>query len=155
MSSLGLQALYPFSQTAAAAGMLTCMSAIAPTGSAAPLFLDEITSDEEERKLILRDGRRYPGDIMNVTANEITKMSAAVKEDVKAIRTPFMCIHGGEDKVCLPAGSEYLMNHTATPDSDKSLVVVKGLRHELFHEKEPHRSEAIAKVPEYFEKMCK
>ena len=50
---------------------------------------------------------------MNKTAYEIMKMTAVVKEEVKTIKTPFLCVHGSDDKVTLPAGSEYLFKNSA------------------------------------------
>jgi alpha-beta hydrolase superfamily lysophospholipase len=124
---------------------------VSHNGPLSPLVVEEQTTDEHERQLIFKDARRYPGYIMNKSGYEVLKMIAASKEAAKAIKTPFMCLHGADDKICLVAGSDYFMKSTATLDDKKTLVIMPGLKHDVLHEVEPHRSEATNKVVDFFD----
>lgn len=88
---------------------------------------------------------------MNKTAYEVIKMIQAVKTEVLTLKTPFLCLHGSDDKVALPASSSYLVQHSATAPSKKSVVFFPKLRHEIFHEKKPEGPGAILRAVEYFE----
>ena len=88
---------------------------------------------------------------MNKSAYELIKWITAVKLEIPSIEVPFMCLHGSDDKIALPKGSHYLMEHSGTQESKKSLHILPNLRHEMFHEKIPHGHQSILKVLDYFE----
>ena len=58
LSVTGLQFLYFLSQTFAAPYITCFLASISPMGSAAPVLLDEQTSDEDARIVIRKDSRR-------------------------------------------------------------------------------------------------
>ena len=120
-------------------------------GPAAPIILTEQTSDEQARIIIKKDPRRFEGDIMNKSAYELIKWIAAVKLEIPSLKMPFMCLHGQADKIALPKGSVYLMEHSSTDESQKNIFLLPNLRHEMFHEKVPHGHQSILKVLNYFE----
>ena len=45
------------------------LASLDPKGAAAPILLDALFSDEEEKAMLLKDRRRFEGDIMNKTGN--------------------------------------------------------------------------------------
>lgn len=55
----GLQCLYPLSQSDSAIKLSRMMAAIAPKGPAAPIMMNELTSDLEELEFIKNDHRRF------------------------------------------------------------------------------------------------
>ena len=94
---------------------------------------------------------RFDGDIMNKTAYEVIKMIIAVKAAVPTLTTPFLCVHGSDDKVALPKSSTYLVDFSAVAPAEKSVIFFPSCKHEIFHEKKPDGPGAILKVVEYFE----
>lgn len=152
-SPFGIRALYPITQTSFAITLTWALSNIDPTGAAAPILLEELTSDEEERQMIVKDRRRVECDIMNKTAYEVLKMIDEVKSSLPQITVPFFAVHGAVDKVALSTGSEYLMMHTGTPAELKSLKLYPRLKHEMFHEDSVSREQAIADVVAYLEQQ--
>mmetsp|Transcript_3886 Transcript_3886/g.3848 ORF Transcript_3886/g.3848 Transcript_3886/m.3848 type:complete len:344 (-) Transcript_3886:118-1149(-) len=134
-SPFGCTCLYPLSQTSLAVYLTGCMASCAPRGPAAPILIEGITSYQYERDILLADSLRYDGDIMNKTASEAIKMINLCKlEAIPTITIPFLCIHGEEDSVGLPTGSQYIYDHAGTPVSSKSIQFFQLLRHEMLHE---------------------
>ena len=88
---------------------------------------------------------------MNKTAYELMKMIVAVKAALPAIKTPFLCLHGSDDKIALPKSSQYLVDNCGSDASQKSVILFPKLRHEIFFEKKPGGPEAMSKLVEYFE----
>lgn len=56
-----------------------------------------------------------------------------------AFTLPYLCIHGSEDRMCLPIGSEEW--HSKTSTSDKTRLVVEGAYHELHNEMPQYREQ--------------
>ena len=152
-SPFGIRALYPLTQTSFALTLTWALSNVDPKGAAAPILLEELTSDEGEKQVILKDRRRVECDIMNKTAYEVLRMIDEVKSTLPTIKVPFHAIHGAVDMVALSMGSEYLMTHTGTAAHEKSLKVYPRLKHELFHEDAVSREQAIADVVMYLEQQ--
>ena len=55
---IGLQCLYPISQSDSALKLTRILAAIAPKGPASPIMINELTSDKEELEFIRTDHRR-------------------------------------------------------------------------------------------------
>lgn len=90
---------------------------------------------------------------MNKSAYELIKLVTAVKQEIPNITVPFLCLHGEKDLIALPKGSTYLMEHSGTAPSLKSINIFPGLRHEIFREKTPDGPNSIQCVLKYFESM--
>lgn len=88
---------------------------------------------------------------MNKSAYEVIKWVAVVKEEIPNIKIPFFCLHGGDDIIALPKGSLYLMEKSGTIPSQKSISILPGLKHEVFHEKMPDGPNSVQSVLTYFE----
>ena len=89
---------------------------------------------------------------MNKSAYEVLKMIDAVKLVLPKINIPAHCVHGANDTVAMPSGSEYLFKHLGTPEGQKSIHVYPGQLHELFHEDLTSRTKAINDVADYLVK---
>eukprot|EP01036_Dinobryon_divergens_P037371 gene37371-48873_t len=120
-SPFGLKCLYPLSQTSFATTFTSIMASIDPKGAAAPIFIDAITSNEKEIQNLMKDPYRYAGDLMNKTAFEILKMIVEAKLELPKLKTATLCIHGTEDTIALPKGSEYLMEHISSTNKTLQL----------------------------------
>lgn len=56
------------------------------------------------------------------------------KANANKITLPIKIMHGGDDNITSPEGSEWLFNHISSEDKD--LVIYNGLYHEIFNEPE-------------------
>lgn len=153
-SPFGLSCLYPLSKTSFARSLTSCMSGLDPQGPVAPIAVRGITSDAEEVKIHQKDSRMYHGWIMNKTAFEVLKMSEEVKaQGLSRFTLPCLAVHGGNDTIALPIGSEFIFANIKTEPTLKSIKIFDGLRHEVLHEKQPQRNECAAVFVNYFEEQ--
>ena len=56
-------------------------------------------------------------------------------ESVRSIRTPWLAVHGAEDSIAPPAGSQHLIERLGS--TDKQLLMQPGLFHEVHNETAP------------------
>lgn len=78
--------------------------------------LQGLTSDDAELDILLKDPHRYAGEVMNKTAFEVLTMINQVKMKVNTVVTmPVLLLHGSEDRLCFPDGSEWIRDHAGTP----------------------------------------
>jgi len=150
-SIFGIKALYPLSQTFVAPYITGLLASASPQGNAAPIVFNEVTSWEHGREILLKDSRRYDGEIMNKTAYELIKFIIEVKKELPNLKVPFMCLHGSADTICLPKGSEYMMENTGTDKDQKSYILLPNLMHDVFNEIPPHGNDAMIRVLNYFD----
>lgn len=151
-SPFGIPSLYFITQTNFAVDVLgPFLASVAPKGDNAPVIVSETTSDEEQRDLALADPRRYHKPVMNKTGAELLKLLREARKDIETMTTPFLALHGGADTITYPKSTLDLMEHSATPKSDKDMEIYPGLRHEIFNEKKEEREKIVAKVVAYIE----
>lgn len=149
-SPFGIRCLYPLSQGKGAERLSAVMSFLAPRGPCCPLELNSITSDEEERRLVTDDDLRYHGPINNKTAYEVTKMVNIAKLTVYSLTTPFHCIHGCDDDIAYPHGSNYVVRNAATYFHNREITLFENCRHEVLHESVADVSRAHNLIISYF-----
>lgn len=58
------------------------------------------------------------------------------------VKTPYLLLHGAEDKICSPEGSKDFHKHSAS--EDKTLTIVESGLHNLYLEREEIRNQAIS-----------
>ena len=75
---------------------------------------------------MLKDPHRYAGEIMNKTGYEVLQMLGQVKEHgPNNISMPLFAIHGADDELCYPSGSEWIHQQCKTPDELKKYEIFK------------------------------
>ena len=148
-SPLGCTCLYPLSRTALAPHLTACLAGCMPTGPCAPLDIDGVSSDPQQRALLLADSLRYPGDVMNVTAREMVKLVECCRQEASSITIPFLQIHGAADSIALPEGAQWFFDNAATIPAAKQIHIFPLARHELFHEVGTLSQRALQLVGEY------
>lgn len=151
-SPFGIKSLYPLSQTSFAVGLTAVTSSLDPAGPCAPVVLEEITANNAVLADMIRDPRRNESIVTNKTAKELIQLIGLVKEELPNISLPVYCIHGELDMIALKKSSEYIFEHIATPATDKHLMIIKNLKHEVFNEPNPHGQESIKLVVDFVEK---
>jgi alpha-beta hydrolase superfamily lysophospholipase len=65
---------------------------------------------------------------------ELFRAMSHIQANAAAITLPMLILHGGDDAMTAPAGSQFL--HDEISSSDKQLIIYPGLYHEIFNEPE-------------------
>lgn len=92
----------------------------------------------------------YHGCMPNRTAGEILSAARRIQNDYRAVRLPFLAMHGTCDAVTDPQGSRQL--YEQAPSTDKTLKLYDGLYHDLLNE--PERGQVVADVAAWLQTRC-
>jgi alpha-beta hydrolase superfamily lysophospholipase len=84
----------------------------------------------------------YHGGVKTRILHYILMESRELSAQVRELVLPLLILHGAEDKLCDPAGSQLLYDTAAS--KDKTLKFYPGLRHEIHNE--PEKSDVLADV---------
>ena len=108
------------------------MASIDPRGPTAPLYIDAVTSDEEEQKACKNDPRRLDMWLINITSTRLLQFIEHTRDDgiVEKITKPCLLHHGRDDTIALPVGSEQLFEKLGTSAESKTLSIRDNMRHE-------------------------
>jgi alpha-beta hydrolase superfamily lysophospholipase len=64
-----------------------------------------------------------------------------------AVTVPWLAVHGDEDRIAPPSGSQHLVQLLGS--EDKRLIRYAGLRHEIHNETEPHRTQFLETMTQW------
>jgi acylglycerol lipase len=103
-----------------------------PKVAITPLPTSYLSHDPAEVKKYETDPLNYHGNVRVRIGHLIVQNSRMVKADASQITLPILILHGAEDKICPPAGSEIL--HRDAGSKDKTLKLYPGLLHEIHNE---------------------
>jgi len=121
------------------------MSALLPR---LPVFkLDERLISRADRvvRAYREDPLVHPGKLPARTLWQILRSMQTLPREVVGLRMPLLLLHGGEDQLCPPSGSQMIYERAGAPD--RTLKVYPGLYHEVFNE--PEREAVIGDVIEW------
>lgn len=93
-----------------------------------------LSRDPEVVQAYINDPLVYNGKTTVRISNEINFGIDLVEEYGSKITEPVLLLHGGEDRICDPAWSQYLYDLISSPD--KKLIIYDGLYHEVYNEPE-------------------
>lgn len=110
-----------------------------PKLPAAKLAQDMISKDSEVRARYQADPLIYKGKIRARKGHEIMLSMEYVKDKFNTINLPILVMHGADDKITDPIGSQMLYDGVLS--TDKTLKYFDGLYHEIFNE--PEREDVI------------
>src|SRR5213593_2269635 len=79
----------------------------------------------------------------------IREAQAAAMEAAPRLRVPLFILHGGADRLVLPAGSAEIAARLTCPHE---LVLLPGFYHELLQEPEPDRARVLALLDRWFDR---
>lgn len=119
-----------------------------PSLPTATLNSAHISRDQDVVRAYDADPLVYRG---RMKAGLISAMMRGVRHADKAaarIAAPLLILHGRDDKLTSPAGSERL--HGRVASADRTLIVYEGLHHEILNE--PERDRVIADVIAWLER---
>ncbi|HVU10228.1 MAG TPA: alpha/beta fold hydrolase, partial [Phototrophicaceae bacterium] len=91
-----------------------------------------LSSDPEIDKAWESDPLTYKG-LMRVRLGvELNNMARAVRERLSELHQPILILHGAQDRLVNPSGSQFAYDHVAS--SDKTLRLYPNMRHEIMNE---------------------
>jgi alpha-beta hydrolase superfamily lysophospholipase len=105
-----------------------------------PVFkLDEslISRDDQVVQAYRADPLVHTGKLPARTLSQILGSMRTLPAQVADLSVPLLLLHGAEDQLCPPAGSQMIYDRAGV--ADRSLIVYPGLYHEVFNEPERER----------------
>jgi alpha-beta hydrolase superfamily lysophospholipase len=118
------------------------LSKLAPRLGVLALDAEGVSRDPAVVAAYRADPLVYTGKIGARLAAELVDAMAAVQPNAPRIELPMLLLHGAEDRLAAPAGSQFLHDHVSS--ADRQLKFYPGLYHEIFNE--PERDVVIADV---------
>ncbi len=114
--------------------VISLLSKIMPNLGALQLDPNGISRDEKVVERYLSDPLVHSGKLTARLLREMLTAMELIQEKAKEIHLPLLLLHGSEDVLTSPKGSE-LLNNTVS-SKDKELHIYPGLYHEIFNEPE-------------------
>ncbi|MDO9354126.1 MAG: lysophospholipase [Solirubrobacteraceae bacterium] len=110
----------------------------------------EITTDPGEAEAHATDPLIHHGRMPMRTASELAHaIRGALTKRLGELHLPVLAFHGAEDPIVGPSASRRL--HDAVSSQDRTLSVLDGLRHDLFHERQPQRRQLFEQIADWIE----
>ena len=97
--------------------------------------------------VVVRDPLVHHGKLSARLIAELTAASRKALEEAPGIELPLLVMHGGDDKLTMPAGSRELYDKAGS--TDKTLRLYPGLYHEIFNE--PEKLEVIGEMLDWLD----
>ncbi len=110
------------------------LSRIAPRLGVLQLDGSLVSRDPQVVAAYLADPLVYKGKVGARLGAEMFAVMGEVQAQAACITLPLLILHGAEDGLAAPAGSEFLQQHAGS--ADKTLKIYPGLYHEIFNEPE-------------------
>ncbi|KAL5207774.1 hypothetical protein ABZP36_032209 [Zizania latifolia] len=99
--------------------------------------------DPEKLKVIASNPRLYRGPPRVGTMRELARVTELLRESFGEVTAPFLAVHGTDDGVTAPEGSQML--YERAPSEDKSLILYDGMYHSLIQgESDENRDRVLA-----------
>ena len=114
--------------------IIKLLAMIAPKFGAIVLDADKISRDPLVVETYMNDPLVNKGKLSTRFLVEMFATMQTCKDNASNITLPISIMHGGEDVMTAPAGSELL--HNSIGSEDKTLKIYEGLYHEIFNEPE-------------------
>ena len=111
-------------------------AAVVPTDDG-PTLIAKCCKNEELRKVMLEDKRRYKGKVRICTADEFLRVTDLIQAEMDKFDVPFLILHGSDDVVTSPEFSQQFYDRTAS--TDKRIHVYEGMWHALSGEPDRER----------------
>ena len=122
--------------------IMRLLSRLFPKLGVMQIEADGVSRDPEVVRRYLDDPLVFTGKVSARLAAELFKAMQAIDANAAKITLPTLVMHGGEDILTSVDGSRAF--HAAISSSDKELVILDGLYHEIFNE--PERVEVMTRM---------
>jgi len=123
------------------------LGTIAPRLPASKLDPDRVSRDPEVVRAYERDPLVYHGMVPARSGHQLLGIGEEVLSQAGGIECPLLVLHGSEDVIAVPAGSEELVAKASS--KDKTLKFYAGLFHEILNE--PEQSVVRADIRDWLE----
>lgn len=118
------------------------LAKVLPDVGVAGLQLEKISRDPAVVEAYMNDPLVTSGKVRARMGSELLKGMDTVEADLPSLTMPILIMHGGDDVITPPHGSEMIFEKVGS--KDKTLKIYPGLYHEVYNE--PERQEVIANV---------
>ncbi|CAM9220455.1 unnamed protein product [Scytosiphon promiscuus] len=136
-SPFGARCLYPLSRKQRLLRTLSgCLAKVDPGGPAAPIDKGSLSTDPEVSLEAEVDPLMVKGSVRNKTAFEVIKLIQVAKQCASKVSLPALLLHGADDDIAYPSGSEEMKNLLLSASDSVDLVVYEGVLHEVLKHKE-------------------
>ncbi len=123
------------------------LSKLAPKMGLLALDVNTISKDPEVVQAYINDPLVFHGKTPARLAAELLSSMLRVTTEASKITLPITIVHGSEDALADPAGSQMLYDKASS--KDKTLKIYDGLYHEVFNE--PERDQVLKDVENWLE----
>jgi acylglycerol lipase len=113
------------------------LSAVAPKLGVFPIDSSGVSRDPEVVRDYDADPLNYHGKLPARTVAELSRTVGGFPEGVAGLTLPLLTMHGTDDRITPPEGSEMVIERAGS--ADKSIIRYDGLYHELLNEPERQR----------------
>lgn len=127
--------------------VLNTLSKVLPKLPVLQLEANDVCHDPAVVEAYKNDPHVFTGKIRVRLITEILRTADRVLKNAANISLPMLILHGGDDKMASPSGSEKL--YAGISSSDKTLKIYPGLYHEIFLE--PEKLEIYATIHTWLE----
>lgn len=127
--------------------ILNALSKILPKLPILQLEANDVCHDPAVVEAYKNDPHVFTGKIRVRLITEILRTADRILKNAADICLPMLILHGGDDKMASPSGSEKL--YAGISSSDKTLKIYPGLYHEIFLE--PEKLEIYATIHTWLE----
>lgn len=127
--------------------IIRLLSAITPKLGVLALDPNGVSRDPAEVEKYVNDPLVNHGKMTARKVAELFRAMALVQSRVEEIKLPMLILHGGEDPMTAPSGSQFLHDHISS--AEKQLTIYPGLYHEIFNE--PEREQVFADVLQWLD----
>ncbi|MEH6589005.1 MAG: lysophospholipase [Halioglobus sp.] len=110
------------------------LSLILPKLGVLQLDANGVSRDPAEVERYRNDPLNYSGKMTARTVSEMFHSMHHIQANAQNISLPILLLHGGDDPMTAPSGSQFLADNVSS--QDKSLKIYPGLYHEIINEPE-------------------
>ena len=126
------------------------LSRLAPRLGVLQLDAAAISRDPAVVAAYLADPLVYTGKIGARLGGEMFLAMERARAGAVRLKLPLLLLHGADDRLTAPAGSQFLEQHVSS--SDRTLRLYPGLYHEIFNE--PERERVLDDVVAWLDSHC-
>ena len=123
-------------------GLIKLLAVLTPRLGLIALDSSGVCRDPDIVRHYLEDPQVFHGRLTARLLREFFAGMARLEQEAGALALPMLVMHGGDDSMVSPEGSEIL--YTRASSDDKTLKIYPGLYHEIFNE--PEKDEVLAEI---------
>ena len=112
--------------------VIACIARYCPSLKTMDLGAEKTSTLKEVVEDYKKDPLNYNGKVMAGSAAVLFRIRKLVEENASKITEPVLLLHGSEDTLASPSGSEFVYSKVSS--EDKTIKVYEGCRHEILND---------------------